>query len=144
MLTKLTLRPAPKTPLGVMTKSSPNSVPITTTVSKPSPPSMLTGAFTAYLMRSAPAPPLRSVSARWSSCEPARAKAWTMKLSFPASPFRSSVSRLWKTMKLSSPMPPLIVIGLLMPLLSQPWVVSMVAKTSSGAMPARSGVRRDL
>ena len=47
-------------------------------------------------------------------------------------------------MKLSFPMPPLIVIGLLMPLLSQPWVVSMVAKTSSRAIPASAGVRRDL
>ena len=64
MLTKLTLRPAPKTPSSVMTKSSPNSVPITMTVSKPSPPSMLTGALTAYWMRSAPAPPVMSVDAR--------------------------------------------------------------------------------
>ena len=37
-----------------------------------------------------------------------------------------------------------MVIGKLTPLLSQPWVVSMVAKTSSGAIPARVGVRRDL
>ena len=61
MLTKLTLRPAPKTPSSVITKSSLNSVPITITVSKPSPPSMLTGALTAYWIRSAPPPPLRSV-----------------------------------------------------------------------------------
>jgi hypothetical protein len=30
-----------------------------------------------------------------------------------------------------------------MPSLSQPWVVSMVAKTSSGATPASCGVRRE-
>ena len=40
-------RPAPKVPESVITKSSPNSVPMITTVSKPSPPSMLIGAFTA-------------------------------------------------------------------------------------------------
>ena len=40
-------------------------------------------------------------------------------------------------------MPPLIVIGLLMPLLSHPCVVSIVAKTSSGSIPASAGVRRD-
>ena len=62
MFTKFTLRPAPKTPFEVRTKSSLNSVPITTTVSKPSPPSMFTGALTAYWIKSAPAPPLRSVS----------------------------------------------------------------------------------
>ena len=55
-----------------------------------------------------------------------------------------SVSRLWKTMKSSLPTPPLIVIGLLMPFESQPCVVSIVAKTSSGATPARAGVRREL
>ena len=134
MFTKLTFRPAPNTPSFVTTKSSPNSVPMTMTVSKPSPPSMLTGALTAYWIRSAPAPPLRSVNARKSSCEPASAKAWTRNVSSPSSPFRSSTARLWKTMNVSLPLPPFSVIGLLMPLLSQPCVVSIVANTSSGAI----------
>ena len=64
MLTKLMCSPAPKTPSSVITKSSLNSVPITMIVSKPSPPSMFTGALTTYWLRSAPPPPLRLVSSR--------------------------------------------------------------------------------
>ena len=79
-----------------------------------------------------------------SSCEPRAANAWTMNVSSPASPFRSSTARLWKTMNVSLPLPPLSVIGLLMPLLSQPCVVSIVAKTSSGATPDSFRVRREL
>ena len=38
--------PPPNTPLAVTTKSSPNSVPTTVSVSRPSPPSIRTGALT--------------------------------------------------------------------------------------------------
>ena len=101
------------------------------TVSKPSPPSMPTGAFTAYRIVSAPPSPFMSVRARSLSVEPFSAKARTVKMSSPSPPLRFSTAMLWNTVNWSSPSPPLIVIDTLMPLDSQPRVISSVVNTSS-------------
>src|SRR3989304_1171244 len=68
-------RPAPNTPWSVITKSSPNSVPTTTRVSRPSPPSMRTGALTVCEMKSAPWPPLMVVNGASGSSGVAGAEA---------------------------------------------------------------------
>ena len=103
-------------PAAVMTKVSPTSVPMTTTRSLPSPPSMLTGALVAYWMKSRPWPALTAVTADSAT------KVRTTKVSSPASPLRVSVARLRKTSKTSSPLPPLSTAGNEMPLESSPRV----------------------
>ena len=89
---------------------------------------MPTGALTTYRMVSAPPSPFMSVRARSLSVEPFSAKARTVKTSSPSSPFRFSTAMLWKTVKRSSSSPPLIVVGTLTPLDSQPRVISTVVK----------------
>ena len=83
----VTLRPAPKTPSSVITNSSPNSEPSATTVSKPAPPSMSTGALMLYSIWSSPAPAAiwaRICAVVWPSAS--LTKARTTKVSLPASP----------------------------------------------------------
>ena len=75
------LSPAPKMPSSVMTKASSISVPSATTVSKPEPPLMLTGALTLYSKRSSASPPLARISF-------SATKARITKVSLPASPSR--------------------------------------------------------
>ena len=90
----MTNRPAPYTPLSFTTKSSPNSVPITVSVSKPSPPSMRTGAFTVKEMKSAPCPPLMLVNGAFGSFGSTLTKARTVKVSSSSSPNRNSSALL--------------------------------------------------
>ena len=79
-------RPAPKMPLSVTTKSSPNSVPRTTSVSRPSPPSIRTGASTVYEMKSAPAPPLMFTNGAFGSFGFTLTKARTVNVSLSSWP----------------------------------------------------------
>ncbi len=81
-----TLRPAPMTPSFVITKLSLASVPMTTTVSKPGPPSMPTGALMLYSMWSSPLPPLTSVSEVATELVLTMMNARTTKVSLPSSP----------------------------------------------------------
>ena len=91
--TNSTFSPAPCTPSLVMTKLSFSSVPMTTTVSTPAPPSIFTGALMLYCTVSSPSPPLTSV---WSPAmpPPASTKARTMKVSLPSSPNSLSTALL--------------------------------------------------
>src|SRR3989442_1430533 len=59
-----TLSPAPNTPSSVMTKLSFSSVPSTTTLSKPGPPSTSTGALMLYWIVSSPSPAMAAVQGR--------------------------------------------------------------------------------
>jgi hypothetical protein len=82
-----TFRPAPNTPSRVITKASAPSVPSTTTVSKPAPPSILTGALMLYCTTSSPPPP--RISVVWVEEEPLpdlSRKARITNSSLPASP----------------------------------------------------------
>ncbi len=103
---------------------------------------MLTGALTAYWIRSAPALPEMSVRSRWSSCsrEPERAKARTVMRSSPAPAWMLSTARLWKTVKSSSPSSPNSVTASVIPLLRKPRVVRIVENWSSALIPLMSPI----
>ena len=98
-----------------MTKSSPNSVPMTTSVSRPSPPSIRTGALTVYWMRSAPWPPLRFDErrrrvVRVDAHERADEERVVVVLAE-----EEQLGEVVVDVKLSSPLPPNIVVVSLMP-----------------------------
>ena len=79
--------PAPKMPSSVTMKTSLRSVPMATTVSKPRPPLMLTGALMLYSNLSSSPPPLAMMSF-------SAMKARITKVSLPDSPSMRSTALL--------------------------------------------------
>ena len=143
----------------VMTMWSANSVPSTTTLSMPLPPSMETGALTLYETWFWPPPVRMSVSAavekpvmvfgfaiRFASSSQtispslvsASAKARMTNWSLSSPPSSRSAAWFEYTVKMSSPLSPTATSGSLTPALNQPRVVATVAKTSFVATDAPS------
>ena len=102
-------------PVSETTNVSPNSVPMISTVSKPSPPSMLIGALIAYSTKSAPSPPLTFEKRSFAFSSSSVANARTVKVSSSRPPFRPSDAFVCSTVKWSSPSPPFRVAAMLIP-----------------------------